>query len=73
VQRARQMMVIDHVVVFVGAMDHRDHVLAEQFGALFRRFVLAPALALFLYLPHSDRHLGRPERQNRDRPEDGFA
>ena len=73
VQRARQMMVIDHVIALVRAVDDGDHVLAEQLGALFLRFVLAPALALFLYLSHSDRHLGRTERQDRDRLEDGFA
>ena len=73
VQRARQMMVIDHVIALVRAEHDGDHVLAEQLGALLLGFVLAPALALFLYLAHADRHLGRAQRQDRDRLEDGFA
>ena len=72
-QRARQMMMVHHIVMLVRAEHDRNHVLAEKYGAPFGRFVLAPALALFLHLPHPDRHLGRAQRQDRDRLQDWVA
>jgi hypothetical protein len=60
-QCTRQMMVVDDVMVFVRPKHDRDHVLAEQLGAFLFRFVLPPALALLLYLPQADRHLGRTQ------------
>ena len=40
VQRARQMMMVDHVVVLVRSQHHRDHVLAEKLALLLLRVLL---------------------------------
>src|SRR5262245_52189955 len=66
-------MMVDHVVALVRPEHDRDHVLAEQFGALLLRFMLAPALALLFDLAHPHRHLGRAQGQDGDRLDIGFA
>src|SRR3954469_6329699 len=47
-QRTRQMMVVNDVIVLIRPEHDRDHVLAEQFGALLFRLVLPPALRFSL-------------------------
>lgn len=73
VQRPRHVMMIDHVIAIVGTMDDRDHVLAQKLGTLLVGLVLAPALPFLLYLMHADRHLGRPQRHDRNRFDVGLA
>jgi len=59
VQRASQMMVINDVVTLFRSEDDRDHVLAEEFRALFPiRLLFAPTLALGHDLAHANRDLG---------------
>src|SRR5438874_1961019 len=69
-ERARQMMVVDNVVTLVRPHDYRDHMSAQKLALLFLRFVPAPmlaqALAFILDLHHSDRHLGRTKREDRN-------
>jgi hypothetical protein len=66
VKRSRQMMVIDDIETLVRPMNHRDHMSAQKLILLFTGFVLPPALALFFHLFHSDGHLRRTERKNRN-------
>src|SRR5690348_15332341 len=60
------MMVIDDVETLVRPMNHGDHMSAQKLILLFPGFVLPPALALFFHLLHSDGHLRRTERKNRN-------
>ena len=62
-QRASEVMVVDDIVFPVGTDHDGDHVPAEQFRFLLV-LMFAPAGALFLDLPHADRHLRRPQRKN---------
>lgn len=57
VKRSREVMMIDNVVALVGSQHHRNHMLAEQLGLLFRRFMSAPAMAFFFHLAHPHGHL----------------
>jgi hypothetical protein len=72
VQGAGQMMMINNIMMPVRAEHDRDHMLAKQLGPI-PGLVLPPALALFLHLAHSDRHLGRAQREDRDRMQDRVA
>jgi hypothetical protein len=76
VKRARQMVMIDHVVALVRPEDHGDHMSAQKLALLYLP-VLAPmlpqALALFLHLSHSNRHLGWMQREDRNRLKDRFT
>jgi hypothetical protein len=47
--------------------------LAEQLGLLLLRSMIAPALALFPDLSHSNRHLRRTQGEDRHRVQDRFA
>src|ERR1700704_5157347 len=73
VKRARQMVVVDHVVALVRSQNHWDHMFAQKLRLLFLRRVVPPALALFLNLSHSDGHLRRMQREYWNRMEDQFA
>src|SRR5581483_7696637 len=73
VKRARQVMVVDHVVALVRPADDRDHVLTQELRSFLLRFVLAPAFALLLYLSHADRHLGWAKLENRGRMNKWFT
>jgi hypothetical protein len=55
------MVMIDDVEALVRPVNHRDHVFAEKLSLFLLRFMLPPALALLLHLPHSNGHLGRAE------------
>src|SRR5262249_6505195 len=71
-QRAREVMMIDHVVALLRPEDDRDHVLAEIL-ALLLAFVLAPTLALLLDFTHADRDLRGAQLLDRNRMKDGLA
>ena len=73
VQRARQMMMIDHVVSLVRSVNHRDHVLAEQLRLLLRRLCSRQRLRFSFTSLIPDRHLGRAQRKDRDRLKDRLA
>src|SRR5258708_31837516 len=76
VKRARQMVMIDHVVALVRPTHHRDHVPAQKLALLYLLVlppVLSQALALFLHLSHSNRHLGWMQREDRNRLKDRFT
>src|SRR5712672_1571278 len=71
------MMMVDHIVALVRSQNHRDHVPAEKLALLSVWLVLPPALsqalALFLHLPHSNRHLRWMQREDRNRLKDRFT
>src|SRR5262249_1157972 len=71
-QRAREVMMIDDVVVLLRPEDDRDHMLAETL-ALLLAFVLTPALALLLHLAHADRDLRGTQVLDRNRMKYGLA
>ena len=71
-QGQRQMVVIDDVVVFLGTEHDRDHVLAEEFGALLRA-LLAPARPLGRDLAHPDGDLGGTQFLDWERLDVGLA
>ena len=77
VQCARQMMMVDDIMELARSHVHRDHMPAEKLSLFFLRLVLLPillqALALVLDLDHSDRHLGRAQREDWNRLQDRFA
>ena len=76
VKRARQMVMIDHIVALVRPKHHRDHVPPQKLALLYLLVlapVLAQALALFLHLSHSNRHLGWTQREDRNRLKDRFT
>ena len=72
VKRTCQMMMIDDVITFVRPQHDGDHMLTQGFGLLLL-IAFAPTLALFLDLSHSDGHLRRAQRQDRDRLQQRFA
>src|SRR6266404_3985418 len=76
VKRAREMVMIDHVVALVRPENHGDHMSAQKFALLYLLVlppVLSQALALFLHLSHSNRHLGWMQREDRNRLKDRFT
>src|SRR5689334_17007077 len=67
------MMMVYDIVFSVRPEHDRDHVFSKQFLLLLLRFMLTPALALFLDLSHSNGHLGRTKREDRHRLQERFA
>jgi hypothetical protein len=64
VQRQRQVMMIDDVVLFLRAPDDGNQMLAEEIGFLSIRMI-APALALGGHLAHAHCDLSRPQSRYR--------
>jgi len=71
-QSQRQVMMIDHVVIFFRTPNDGNQVLAEKVRLL-SIGVIAPALALGLHLAHSHRDLSGPQRRDRHGMNAGFS
>src|SRR5262245_60422638 len=66
------MVVIDDIMALLRSENDRDHMFAQEFGALCGAF-LAPALSLGLHLAHADRDLRRAKVRDRNWLEKGLA
>ena len=66
VERKREVMVVDHIVTFLRAQDHRDHVVTQEISDLLCAS-LPQAFALFFDLMHPDRNLRGTQVDNRNR------
>jgi hypothetical protein len=58
--RARQVVVVDHVMPLLRAEQDRDHLMPEKLAAV-PLGTFAPVLSLLLDLAHPDRDLGRAQ------------
>ena len=67
-EREGKVVVINDIVALLGSENDRDHMLAQEFGAL-RVAFLTPALSFHLHLPHADGDLCRTKFRDWDRME----
>jgi len=71
-ERAGEIVVVDHVVSALRTQDHGKQVPAAEFRALVA-LLGAPRLALGLNLAHPDRDLRRAQVVDGDQMQNGFA
>jgi hypothetical protein len=71
-ERAGEVVVIDHVMPLLRAKQHRDHVASEELTTV-TVGALTPVLALLLDLAHADRDLRRAQFRNRHGYEDRLS
>ena len=71
-ERAGEMVLIDHVMPLLRAKQHRDHVASEELTTV-TVGALTPVLALLLDLAHADRDLRRAQFRNRHGYEDRLS
>ena len=71
VKRPREMVMIDQETLLPGTDDHGDHMRAQKVD---KRLGIAfpPGFALQTHFAHADRHLGRPQFENRSGVQDRF-